>query len=151
VSGLLTRLFDLVSAALLGGMAAVTFVDVIGRYLFNRPLRGAFELTEVLMAAVIFAALPSLTLRREHIAIDLLDRYYPPRLARLRDRVIELASALIVAALAWEFFQQAQRMHADGLYTQALQMPLAPVVFFACGALAVGAAMHLVTLQRIRR
>jgi TRAP-type C4-dicarboxylate transport system permease small subunit len=148
VSRLVARLFDLVTAALLGGMAAVTFVDVIGRYLMNRPLRGAFELTEVLMAAVIFAALPSLTLRREHIAIDLLDRYYPPRLARIRDGAVELASALVVACLAYVFFEQARQIHADGLYTQALQMPLAPVVFFACAALAVAAALHALSARR---
>ncbi len=145
------RLFDLVTAALLGGMAAVTIVDVIGRYFLNRPLQGAFELTEVLMAAVIFAALPSLTLRREHIAIDLLDRYYPARLARLRDRLVEVVSALVVACLAWVFLGQARQVHADGLYTQVLQLPLAPVVLFACGALAVAAVMHLACARRAGR
>lgn len=148
---LVAGLFDLVTAALLGGMAAVTFVDVVGRYLLNRPLRGAFELTEVLMAAVIFAALPSLTLRREHIAIDLLDRYYSPRAAKIRDFALELASGLVVACLAYEFFHEARRAQADGLYTQALQLQLAPVVFFACGALAVAAAVHFAGLRQILR
>jgi TRAP-type C4-dicarboxylate transport system permease small subunit len=144
-----TRLFDLVSAALLAAMAAVTFVDVVGRYLFNRPMRGAFELTEVLMAATIFAALPSLTRRREHIAIDILDHYLPARVQRIRDRVIDAASAAVVAFLAWRFFLQARQMNVDGLYTQALQMPLAPVVFFATAALALAALLHLLlTLER---
>lgn len=146
--GLVARLFDWITAVLLGGMAAVTFVDVVGRYLMNRPLAGAFELTEVLMAAVIFAALPSVTLRREHVAIDLLDRYYPARLGRIRDRTVEIASAAVVACLAYVFFQQARQMHADGLYTQALQAPLAPVVFFASAALAVAAAAHVLTARR---
>jgi TRAP-type C4-dicarboxylate transport system permease small subunit len=148
VTRLIARLFDLVTAVLLGGMTAVTFVDVIGRYILNQPLRSAFELTEVLMAATIFAALPSLTRRREHIAIDLLDRYFSPTAARIRDGIVEFASAMIVAGLSVEFFRQSKTMNAEGLYTQALKMPLAPVVFFAAVALAMAAAIHLVLTVR---
>ena len=145
---LVARLFDLVTAALLAGMAAVTFVDVIGRYILNQPLRSAFELTELLMAATIFAALPSLTRRREHIAIDLLDRYFSPTAARIRDGIVEFASAAVVVGLSVEFFRQSKTMNAEGLYTQALKMPLAPVVFFAAIALAMAAAIHLVIALR---
>lgn len=144
----IARFFDLVAGLLLAAMVVVTFIDVVGRYLFNRPMKGAFELTEVLMAALIFAALPAITARREHIAVDLLDRYFPPRAARVRNAVIELASALAVGALAYIFFEQAKQTYADGLYTQALQLSLAPLVFFVMGALAVAAVLHLVVFKR---
>jgi len=39
-------------------MMVLTFVDVVGRYLLNRPLRGAFELTELGLVVLIFAGLP---------------------------------------------------------------------------------------------
>jgi TRAP-type C4-dicarboxylate transport system permease small subunit len=142
------RFFDLVAGLLLAAMVVVTCIDVVGRYLFNRPMKGAFELTEVLMAALIFAALPAITARREHIAVDLLDRYFSRRAAQVRSAVIELGSAVVVGALAYIFFEQAKQTYADGLYTQALQISLAPVVFFAMGALAVAAILHLLVFKR---
>lgn len=144
----IARFFDLVAGLLLATMVVVTFIDVVGRYLFNRPMKGAFELTEVLMATLIFAALPAITARREHIAVDLLDRYFSTRLAQVRNAVIELGSTCVVGALAYIFFEQAKQTYADGLYTQALQLALAPVLFFAMGALAVAALLHLVIFKR---
>ena len=41
-----------VSAVVLFLMMMVTAVDVIGRYLFNTPLAGGFELTEMMLAAL---------------------------------------------------------------------------------------------------
>ena len=43
---------------MLFAMMALTFVDVIGRYVVNSPLLGAYELTEVLLALVVFGAVP---------------------------------------------------------------------------------------------
>jgi TRAP-type C4-dicarboxylate transport system permease small subunit len=146
----LARFFEVVTAVVLSAMVVVTFVDVVGRYLLNRPLRGAFELTEVLMAAMIFAALPAITARREHIAVDILDRYFSPAAARVRDVLVELGSAAVVAVLAYIFLRQARQMYADGLYTQALQLPLAPVLFIAMGAMAIAAVQHIVAMKRVR-
>ena len=39
-------------------MMVVTTIDVIGRDVFNLPLFGAFEMTEILMGLVIFAGMP---------------------------------------------------------------------------------------------
>ena len=59
------RLFGAVAALALVGMVLLTCVDVIGRYVLNRPLTGAFELSEMTMGALVFASLPLVTLRRQ--------------------------------------------------------------------------------------
>ena len=46
------------SAAVLFLMMAITAVDVAGRYVFNKPLTGGFEITELLLAALIYCGLP---------------------------------------------------------------------------------------------
>ena len=55
------RRFDaalgLAASVILFSMMIVTFVDVVGRYGFNRPLRGAFEGTELMLLVLIFAGL----------------------------------------------------------------------------------------------
>ena len=62
-----TRLLGLGAAVLLFAMMVLTFVDVWGRYFFNSPVPGGFEVTELMMAALIFAGLPLATgARRAH-------------------------------------------------------------------------------------
>lgn len=140
----LRLVFGLATGSLLAFMTLLTTVDVVGRYLFNRPLRGAFELTEVLMAALIFAALPLVTLRSEHIAVDLLDLWIPARARRLQRTLVELVCASVVAVLAWVMFGQARQTALDGLQTDALRLPLAPILYFGATAILVSALIHLV-------
>ena len=53
----LDRVLGAAAAVLLFCLMAVTTVDVIGRYIFNFPLRGGFEITELLLLTLIFAGL----------------------------------------------------------------------------------------------
>ena len=52
----------------------LTYADVIGRYIFNWPLRGAFEITELLLLVLIFAGLPLVSRADEHVTLDFIDR-----------------------------------------------------------------------------
>jgi TRAP-type C4-dicarboxylate transport system permease small subunit len=140
---ILRRVFGIATGSLLACITLLITLDVVGRYLFNRPLRGAFELTEVLMAALIFAALPLVTLRSEHIAVDLLDIWIPARARRLQRTLIQLACAAVVAVLGWVMFSQARQMALDGLHTDTLRVPLAPIVYFGAAAILVSALVHL--------
>lgn len=142
MSRLVRLLFGLATGGLLACITLLTTVDVIGRYIFNRPVRGAFELTEVMMAALIFAALPLVTLQREHIAVDLLDPWLNPAVRRCQRTAIELACALITAVLAWVLFEQARQAALDGLHTDALRLPLASVLYFGAVAIALSAVIH---------
>ena len=73
-------LLGVAAGVLLFCMMSVTFVDVVLRYIFNAPLRGSFEVTELMLVVLIFAALPLVSRREEHVVMDFLDRYIGPRL-----------------------------------------------------------------------
>ena len=66
----LDRILGLVAAFLLLGLMLLTAVDVVSRYVFNWPLRGAFELTELGLLVLIFAGLPLASRRGEHVTLD---------------------------------------------------------------------------------
>lgn len=78
----------------------ITVIDVIGRYFFSAPLNGAFELTEVLVAALVFAALPLTTERREHVEVDLLQPLSRGPLGRVTDLLVGLFSATLLMTFA---------------------------------------------------
>ena len=69
----LERALGLIAGAVLFVMMMLTTVDVFGRYVLNKPVAGAFEVTEMMLAALIYCGLPLVSQRREHIVIDTFD------------------------------------------------------------------------------
>ena len=70
---LIEKTCGLLAAGALFAIMALTFFDVGGRKILSDSIPGSLELTELLMVVVIFAALPLVSLRGEHIVFDSLD------------------------------------------------------------------------------
>ncbi|WP_417767888.1 TRAP transporter small permease [Stappia sp.] len=143
-----TRVLQLVAAVLLLVMMTVTFIDVIGRYLFNAPLPGAFELTEVLLALVVFVGLPIVTARREHVTVDLLTGRLPGGLRAALAWLATLATGLVLALLAWRLATSARDFSAYGDATVYLGIPLGPVAGIMAGLTGLAALVAGVLLFR---
>ena len=71
------------ASLILLAMMLLTFVDVVARYVVNRPVRGAFEVTELMLLVLIFAGLPLVSFTDEHALMDFIDRLLGPRGAAL--------------------------------------------------------------------
>ena len=82
-------------------MMAVTTPDVVLRYFFNAPLKGAFEMTEIAMACVIFGGMSLATARREHITVNLFESRLSPAQRRWQRIGGDLVCAAVTALLAW--------------------------------------------------
>ncbi len=119
------------AALVLFSLILTTCVDVVGRYFFDAPLRGAFEVTEILLAALVFAALPLTTDRREHIEVDLLNVFLTSTLRRYLAAFGGLFSAALLATLSWRLASHAFKAATDGATTNALEIPLAPFGYLA--------------------
>ena len=135
--------FGVLAALLLLAMTALTTLDVVGRYLFNSPVTGAFELTELMLAALIFAGLPLATERDEHVDVDLLDSFLPPNVLRANVFFATLISAGVLAVLAGQLWGRAGQLVAEGTVTNSLALPLAPVGYLMAVATGVSALLLL--------
>lgn len=129
-------------------MMAVTFVDVIGRYVFSSPLPGAFELTEVLLGLVIFAGLPLVTLREEHVTVDLVTSRVPHFIRHWLLKFAHAVTAAVLIALAWRLGIIARDLSAYGDATVFLRLPLGPVAGIMAALCACGACASLVVFFR---
>ncbi len=119
---------ELVSASVLFFLMALTCVDVVGRYLFNSPLHGGTEMTEIGLAVMVFAAMPVITWRGGHIVVDLLDRFLGSKIVK----VLSLFAALVMSSslyfLALRIFEQGERSIRRGVVTEFLAMPTGYIV-----------------------
>jgi TRAP-type C4-dicarboxylate transport system permease small subunit len=98
------RAVSLLLVLMLCAMVALTFIDVVGRRLFNTPVFGANDLTEHLMAILIFSGLPLVTATRGHLSIDLLDSWLMQPRWWLWHKAVDVLIAAVLGLIAWEYF-----------------------------------------------
>ena len=141
------RPFDAVlgiaSAAILLCMMLLTFVDVVARYLFNFPLRGGFEVTELMLLVLIFAGLPLVSHADEHVTMDFIDRMLPPWAGRVLVRVIHAVCAAVMFFLTWQVWIKAGRIAGYGDTTDVLKIQVGPFVYFMAAMIALTGLVHL--------
>jgi TRAP-type C4-dicarboxylate transport system permease small subunit len=137
-----------VAAALLFMLMLLTCADVIGRYFLSHPVYGAFEITEMLLAALIFAALPLVTLRNEHVTVDVFDPITPDWAFRLQHVVACAIGFLSTGYLAWRLWLRAVSMDAAGETTAQLKFKLAYLTYAMSILMALTAVALLVLIFR---
>ncbi|MBM3601847.1 MAG: TRAP transporter small permease [Alphaproteobacteria bacterium] len=106
----------------LAAMMLLTVADVVLRAVINRPIRGMFELVELLLACTFFLALPAAFLRDDHIVVDVVDYVAPRRVPVLR-RLAELVAIVIIAVMAWQGWKTAQGTLIFNDVTADLEIP----------------------------
>ena len=117
-------LLGYVAAAVMFTLMVLTCVDVIGRYFFNSPIPGGFELTEMLLAGLIFAGLPLVTLRNDHVTVDLFDPVVPDWLFRIQHVIACAIGFVCTGYLAWRLWLRAEQMDRAGEVTAQLKIKL---------------------------
>jgi len=139
----LDRVLGAAAALLLLALMLLTTVDVVSRYIFHWPLRGAFEITELLLLTLIFAGLPLASRAGEHVTLDFIDRPLPPWGRRLLRRLIDLLCGVIVLGLAWRVWVKADKIAAYGDTTEVLRLPVSPFVYAMALMVAITGVVHL--------
>lgn len=142
------RALALASGLLIAGIGLLTCIDVFGRYALGRPLQGAFEISELAMGALIFTSLPLVTMRGQHVTIDLLDGLLPASARRVQAVVIDLLSALCTAVLAWRLWARGGEMASSGETTAILQLAVYPLVYYMALLSALAALFGLLLAGR---
>jgi len=124
-------------------MMVLTFFDVVGRYLLNRPIRGAFEITELGLLVLIFAGLPLVSHADEHVTMDFIDRILPQRFARAWIRVVHAICAAIMFFLAWQVWIKANRIASYSDTTDVLRITIGPFVYFMALMIGLTGLVHV--------
>ena len=144
-----TPVLGAIAATVLMVLMVLTCVDVVGRYFLSQPVYGAFEITEMLLAGLIFAALPLVTLRGEHVTVDVLDPITPDWAYRVQHVVACVLGALSTGYLAWRLWVRAASLLAAGETTAQLKFKLAYLTYAMSILMALTAvALILLVLRR---
>lgn len=127
---------------------ALTFFDVGGRKFLSQSIPGSLELTELLMVVVIFAALPLVSLRGEHVLFDSLDPYLPGWVRGLQAVLVHAISAALLIGLGVLMWRTAGDFAAAGETTAQLKLSKAPFIYGMALLCAATGLIHLALMLR---
>ena len=96
-----SRICGLAATVFLAAMMLLTVADVVLRAAFNSPIRGVYELVELLLAYTFFIALPAVFLRDDHILVNVIDDLVPRWIPALK-RMAAVMAVVVLAVMAWQ-------------------------------------------------
>ncbi len=140
---LLENICGLLAGGALFAIMALTFFDVGGRKLLEHSIPGSLELTELLMVVVIFASLPLVSLRGEHVVFDSFDSYMSPTVRRVQEVLIHLLCAAVMLGLAVLMWKTGAQFAINGDTTAQLQIAKSPFIFGMSVLCALSGLVHL--------
>lgn len=123
----ISEIFAWISAATLFFMAAVSFVDVVGRYFFRSPFPGAQEIVEVSMSLFVYTGLAQCIRLRRCITVPVLVERTSAAMQQLITAIGNVLCLIMSCLLIWQLAistgNQLARMYVG---TPVLKIPYAP-------------------------
>lgn len=146
------RLLTLFAALATFIMMLLTTADAFGRYLLNRPILAAYELTtNYLMVAAIFLAMPYAYRQGANIRVTFLAERLRGKMKLAIDYAVQIVSILYCAALVVATWQQARHMLATKTTFATLDLPLWPGYMVVFIGLLLTTLLMLIDLPEVRK
>jgi TRAP-type C4-dicarboxylate transport system permease small subunit len=145
------RLLALGGGVVLLGLMGLVAFDVVMRYVLRIPFLGAYEMTELAMALIVFLGLPYCAATGGHVAVDVFGPVLDRRGFKWLNVLLPLAGAALTAAMAWESGKYALDSRARGEATNMLKIDLVPFQLVAAASMALFAAVLLVQAWKALR
>lgn len=125
----LARMLALAGGVALLGVIVLTCISIIGRVFVPLdigigPIRGIYDITEIAMAAAVFAFLPWAQLREAHARVDLFEPAFSLRFNRILDLIFNCAMAFVAAIGTWRFYLGMMDKYSYGETTLIAQIPV---------------------------
>ena len=131
-----------VAMAVLCLMMLLTVMDVLGRYLFNKPVQGTFELTEIMLATIVFCSLAFCQFSKGHISVDIVVKNFSQKKQKAIQILNYIVTIIVLGLIAWMSFQNGMMVRESREVTMILEIPIYPFVFLVSMG-AVGMAVEV--------
>lgn len=118
----------LASEFLLGGVVLLIVLEIVRRYIFNRPLAYTVELVEMGLSIIVFLAIAVCTVERGHINIDILLKRFPRRAQAAINSFFYLLCAGVFGLIAWRSVVYAMQLQSISQVSMILKLPYYPFV-----------------------
>ncbi|GAB6146084.1 TRAP transporter small permease [Desulfocicer niacini] len=126
ISKTATGIMIAICSTVLAMMMFLTALDVGLRYLFNRPLAGAFELVEYMMAIIVPFSIVYCAYEKAHVSVELILERFPLGVQRFFDLFTTAVSIIFVSLIAWQNFLYIGECYVSEMTSAVLLIPAYP-------------------------
>ena len=135
---LASKVMAIIAAFVLLAMTLLTFADVSGRYFFNNPIDGAWEIIGLLLVCGGTWGLAYCQMEKGHISVTVLLDLFSPRVQAIIRSVAYLIGLTGFSLICWRALLLTNRyLSVHGYVTDTLHIPLYPFMLM----MAIGAGM----------
>ena len=144
----LARGLALAGGLLLVGVVGMTVASVVGRFLFDLPIPGDYEITELACGIAVFAFLPYCHATSSNVVVDFFTSRLRPHHRAALDVIHGFAAMFMAGLIAWRLFVGGVHKLQDGETTLFLEIPLHWAYFTTLIAAGLLAAVCFVVILR---
>jgi TRAP-type C4-dicarboxylate transport system permease small subunit len=130
------------SVAVLSLMSLATG-NVVLRFFFRAPYRGAYEVVGFLGAIVIAFALGYTQKRKDHIVVDILTERFPKRINRILDGINYFITTIFFAIVSWQILVWGMKISKSGEVSETIKIIFHPFIY----CVAIGFVVFSFTLM----
>lgn len=147
-----SKVLNYISWAMLFVLMVLGSVDVIGRYLLNKPLKGTMETSELLLAGIVFFSWAATQAAKEHTSVDLVFNHFPKRVKLILNFITSCMAVVLFGLIAWQGALVARQLYQAGRLVYTVEIPLAPFqLFVPIGATAMCLVLIVQTIQAFQQ
>jgi TRAP-type C4-dicarboxylate transport system permease small subunit len=125
----LNKILLLIGSIAVLALMSVATVNVVLRYPFKMPWRGAYEIVGLLGAIVIAFALGYTQKRKDHIVVDILTKKFPKKMNRVLDGMNYFITMIFFAIVSWQIFVWGVKISKSGEVSETLKIIFHPFIY----------------------
>ncbi|HOW57442.1 MAG TPA: TRAP transporter small permease [Smithellaceae bacterium] len=142
----ISRLLNYASVFILGGLMLLTITDVFLRKVLSRGILGTWEVSEYMMAFIVFFSLAEGELKKRNVNVDIMVKNLPAKARKITDAAIKLLGFILYCFITAGVFSYARLLHHSGEVSLDLWLPKHIFVYSAGGALVIFSVILLTRL-----
>ena len=132
----LVRIIKIVAAGILAAMMFLTAMDVLLRYIFNRPISGALEITEYMMVILVGFGLAYCATAKGLVSVEIVTSRFSPRTQAILNSITYFLSFVFFSLITWQTVRNVKLVLESELVSPVLLIPTFPfAILLALGCL----------------
>ena len=140
-----------IASGVLFAMVFLTTADVVGRYVFNKPIKGGMEMSELGLVVIFFLGLSYTGIMKKHVSVDFFISNMSVKMRAAINTFNSLVCTVLFVLIGWQGFGQAVYAFNRGLTTDLLRIPVFPFKFLVpIGALLISVVFVAKGLQSLK-
>ena len=120
----LAKALAIAGGMLMIGIVVMTVISVFGRYLFNAPIPGDYEITELASGVAVFTFFPYCYMKNANIVVEFFTGSMNLRWKRVLDTVHHFVFAMVAGLVSWRLYIGGMNKLEDGETTLFLGIPI---------------------------